>query len=125
MVLFLLMCLDFITGIRKAMFLGCLSSTIARKKSFEKSLNYGTFLIVGYLINMFFLSLEPTGYVAKFIMNLIGEFIQYIFIVFTGFLIGVEGWSVIENLNVIGMPIPQKLINLWGKNIKDETCKKE
>ena len=121
-ILFLLMILDLLTGIRKAIYLKCLSSRIAVQKSVDKAFNYGTFLIVGYLINMFFLSLEPTGYVANFLMVCVGEFIQYMFIMFAGFLIGVEGWSIIENLSVMGMPVPKKIIKNWGRNIKDNTC---
>ena len=122
LILFLLMCLDLFTGIRKAIYLNCLSSRIAVQKSVDKAFNYGTFLIVGYLINMFFLSLEPTGYAAKLLMSLIGEFIQYLFILFAGFLIGVEGWSILENLAEMGMPVPMKIISKWGKNVKSITC---
>jgi len=71
---------------------------------------------------MFFLSLEPTGYAAKLLMSLIGEFIQYLFILFAGFLIGVEGWSILENLAEMGMPVPMKIISKWGKNVKSITC---
>lgn len=121
-ILFLLMIIDLITGIRKAIFLGCLSSRVAVQKSREKAFNYGTFLIVGYLINMFFLSLEPSGVIAKFFMTWFGEFVQYMFIGFAGFLIGVEGWSILENLSEMGMPIPQKLVSKWGKNAKENIC---
>jgi len=122
LILFILMCLDLITGIRKAIYLNCLSSRVAVQKSVDKAFNYGTFLIVGYLINMFFLSLEPTGYVAKFLMSLVGEFIQYLFILFAGFLIGVEGWSIVENLSEMNMPVPMSIISKWGKNVKSITC---
>lgn len=118
-----LMGLDLITGIRKAIYLGCLSSKIAKEKTIKKILDYTTFLVAGYLVNMFFLSLEPTGYVAKFIMNCIGEFIEYGFIIFVGFLIGVEGYSILENLAEMGMPMPQKIVSVWSKNIKNDICK--
>ncbi|HOR29941.1 MAG TPA: phage holin family protein, partial [Candidatus Syntrophosphaera thermopropionivorans] len=110
--------LDLFTGIRKAQKLGELSSRVAIRKSVEKAFNYGTFLIVGYLVNMFVLSLEPTGYLATLVISLFGNIIEYLFIGFVGFLIGVEGYSILENLAAMGMPVPQKLINRWSKNIK-------
>jgi len=124
-VLFILIVLDLLTGVRKAQKQGCLQSRIAFRKTSEKLINYGTFLLVGYVINMFFLSLEPSGYVAIFLMNLIGEMIEYMFIGFVGFLLGVEGYSILENLAELGMPIPQKIIKNWSKNVKNNTCETE
>lgn len=121
-VLFGLCVLDLLTGIRKAQYLGILSSSIAISRSKKKAMDYLTLLIAGYLVNMFILSLEPTGYIATFIMSFIGEFINYIFILVVAYLIGVEFYSILENLAKIGVPIPKKIINKWSNNI-DIICK--
>jgi len=117
-ILVLLMVVDLITGIRKAQFKKEFSSTIAREKTTKKSIDYLTILLVGYLINMFFLNVSIDGYVAEFLVGLIGGFIHCSFIVFVGFLIGVEGYSILENLAQMGQPIPRKIIDKWSKNIK-------
>jgi toxin secretion/phage lysis holin len=118
MVLFVLMVLDFITGMRKASFLGEFSSTIAREKTVKKAIDYLTILIAGYLINMFYLSVKIDGYVADFIVSMIGGFIHCSFIVFVAVLIAIEFYSIIENLSKMGMPIPKKITDNWSKNIK-------
>ena len=117
-ILFLLMVVDAITGIRKAKQFGEFSSTLAREKTTQKAMNYLTVLVVGYLINVFFLNASIDGYVAQFLMDYIGGFIHCSFIVFAGFLIGVEGYSILENLSKIGVPMPKKITDNWSKNIK-------
>ncbi len=117
-ILFLLIILDTITGMRAAKKLKIFSSTIAVQRTTEKSKNYLTILIVGYLANVFFVNVSIDGYVAEFLIAMIGGFLHCAFILFAGFLIGVEGYSIIENLAKMGMPVPQKLINRWSKNIE-------
>lgn len=117
-VLFLLMVLDGITGVRKAKQQKNFSSTIAREKTKKKALDYLTILLVGYLINMFFINTSIDGLVAEFMISLIGGFIHSAFIIFAGFLIGVEGYSILENLAQMGVPIPKKIIKDWSNNIK-------
>ncbi len=117
-ILFLLIILDTITGIRAAKKLKIFSSSIAVQRTTEKSKNYLTILIVGYLINIFFVNISIDGYVAEFLLSMIGGFIDCAFILFVGFLIGVEGYSVLENLAKIGQKLPKKIIKEWSKNIK-------
>lgn len=117
-VLFLLIILDTITGIRAAKRLKIFSSNIAIKRTTEKAKNYLTILIVGYLINMFFIHLDVDGYVADFMISLIGGFLHCSFILFAGFLIGVESYSILENLAKLGQKMPKKIVDKWGKNIK-------
>ena len=118
LVLFLLIIIDFITGIRAAQKNGTLSSSIAVSKTKNKAANYLTILLVGYLINMFYLALTIDGYVAKFMVSLIGGFLDCIFLLFVGFLIGIEGYSILENLSKMGQRIPKKITDNWSKNIK-------
>ena len=117
-ILFLLIVLDTITGIRAAQKNGTLSSSIAVSKTKDKAINYLTILLVGYLINMFYLSLTIEGMVAHFMIDLVGGFLDCMFILFAGFLIGVEGYSILENLAKIGQKLPKKIIEEWSKNIK-------
>lgn len=117
-ILFLLIILDTITGIRAAKKLKVFSSTIATQRTTEKAKNYLTILIVGYLVNVFFVNVSIDGYVAEFLLSTIGGFIDCIFILFAGFLIGVEGYSILENLAKIGQKLPKKIVEDWGKNIK-------
>ena len=116
-ILFILMVVDLITGIRKSIYLGEFNSTIARQKTTKKAMDYLTILIVGYLINMFFLNVSIDGYVAQFMIALIGGFIDCAFIVFAGFLIGVEGYSILENLAKMGVKFPKSIVDKWSKNI--------
>lgn len=118
LVLLVLVILDFITGIRAAQKNGTLSSSIAVSKTKNKAANYLTILLVGYLMNMFYLSLTIEGMVAHFMIDLVGGFLDCIFILFAGFLIGVEGYSILENLSKMGQKLPEKIINNWSKNIK-------
>jgi len=117
-ILFLLIILDTITGIRAAQKNGTLSSSIAVSKTKNKAANYLTILLVGYLMNMFYLSLTIEGMVAHFMIDLVGGFLDCIFILFVGFLIGVEGYSILENLAKLGQRIPKKITDNWSKNIK-------
>ena len=117
-ILFLLIILDIITGIRAAKKLKIFSSTIAVQRTTEKSKNYLTILIVGYLVNIFFVNVSIDGYVAEFLIAMIGGFLHCAFILFAGFLIGVEGYSILENLAKMGQKIPKKIIEEWSKNIK-------
>jgi len=117
-ILFLLIILDTITGMRAAKKLKVFSSTIAIKRASNKAKNYLTILIVGYLINIFFINISIDGYVAEFLLSMIGGFLHCSFILFAGFLIGVEGYSVLVNLAKIGQKLPKKIIEEWSKNIK-------
>ena len=117
-ILFLLLIIDTITGIRAAQKNGTFSSAIATAKTKNKAINYLTILIVGYLMNMFYLSLTIGGYVAQFMTDLIGGFLDCIFVLFIGFLIGVEGYSILENLAKLGQKLPRKIVENWSKNIK-------
>ncbi len=117
-ILFLLIVLDTITGIRAAKKLKIFSSTIAVERTTNKAKNYLTILIVGYLMNVFFLNISIDGYVAEFMISMIGGFLRYAFILFAGFLIGVEGYSVLENLAKMGQKLPKKIIKDWNNNIK-------
>lgn len=117
-IIFLLMIIDTFTGVRKAKYLGEFSSTIAREKIKKKSLDYLTVLSVGYLVNVFFLNVRVDGYVSEFLMSYIGGFLHCAFIVFAGFLIGVEGYSILENLSQMGVPLPKKIVDNWSKNVK-------
>jgi len=117
-ILFLLIILDTITGMRAAKKLKVFSSTIAIQRTTEKSKNYLTILIVGYLVNVFFVNVSIDGYVAEFLIAMIGGFLHCAFILFAGFLIGVEGYSILENLAKIGQKLPKKIVEDWGKNIK-------
>ena len=117
-ILFLLIILDTITGIRAAKKLKIFSSNMAVQRATEKAKNYLTILIVGYLVNIFFVNVSIDGYVAEFLLGMIGGFIDCIFILFAGFLIGVEGYSILENLAKIGQKLPKKIVEDWGKNIK-------
>lgn len=116
-ILFLLLIIDTITGIRAAQKNGTFSSAIATAKTKNKAINYLTILIVGYLMNMFYLSLTIDGYVAQFMVSLIGGFLDCIFLLFVGFLIGIEGYSILENLAKMGQRIPKKITDKWSKNI--------
>jgi phage-related holin len=49
---------------------------------------------------------------------MIGGFIDCAFILFAGFLIGVEGYSVLENLAKMGQKLPKKIVEEWNNNIK-------
>jgi len=118
LVLLFLIIIDFITGIRAAQKNGTLSSSIAVSKTKNKAANYLTILLVGYLMNMFYLSLTIEGMVAHFMIDLVGGFLDCMFLLFVGFLIGVEGYSVLENLAKIGQKLPKKIIKEWSKNIK-------
>lgn len=117
-ILFLLIILDTITGIRAAKKLKIFSSNMAVQRTTEKSKNYLTILIVGYLVNVFFVNVSIDGYVAEFLLSMIGGFIDCAFILFAGFLIGVEGYSVLENLAKMGQKLPKKIIKDWNNNIK-------
>ena len=117
-ILFLLIILDTITGMRAAKKLKVFSSTIAIKRASNKAKNYLTILIVGYLINIFFVNVSIDGYVAEFLLSMIGGFIDCAFILFAGFLIGVEGYSILENLAKMGQKLPNKIVEDWSKNIK-------
>ena len=117
-ILFLLIILDTITGMRAAKKLKVFSSTIAIKRASNKAKNYLTILIVGYLINIFFVNVSIDGYVAEFLLSMIGGFLHCSFILFAGFLIGVEGYSVLENLAKMGQKLPNKIVEDWSKNIK-------
>ncbi len=117
-ILFLLIVLDAITGMRAAKKLKIFSSTIAVQRTTEKAKNYLTILIVGYLTNIFFINISIDGYVAEFMIASIGGFLRCAFILFAGFLIGVEGYSVLENLAKMGQKLPKKIVEDWGKNIK-------
>ena len=117
-ILFLLIILDTITGMRAAKKLKVFSSTIAIERASNKAKNYLTILIVGYLINIFFVNVSIDGYVAEFLLSMIGGFIDCAFILFAGFLIGVEGYSILENLAKMGQKLPNKIVEDWSKNIK-------
>jgi toxin secretion/phage lysis holin len=117
-ILFLLIVLDTITGMRAAKKLKIFSSAMAIQGATNKAKNYLTILIVGYLINVFFLNISIDGYVAEFMIASIGGFLRCAFILFAGFLIGVEGYSILENLSKIGQKLPKKIISNWSKNIK-------
>lgn len=118
LILFVMIVIDFITGMRAAQKQGIFSSGVAISKTKTKAVNYLTILLVGYLMNMFYLSLTIDGYVAQFMISLIGGFLDCIFLLFVGFLIGVEGYSILENLAKLGQRIPKKIIKNWSKNIK-------
>ncbi|MCK9320101.1 phage holin family protein [Methanoculleus sp.] len=117
-ILFLLIILDTITGIRAAQKQGLFSSGVAVNKTKTKAINYLTILLVGYLMNMFYLSLTIDGIVAHFMIDLVGGFLDCMFLLFVGFLIGVEGYSILENLAKMGQKLPKKIVEGWGKNIK-------
>jgi len=117
-ILFLLIVLDTITGMRAAKYLKIFSSSMAIQGATNKAKNYLTILIVGYLINVFFLNISIDGYVAEFMIASIGGFLRCAFILFAGFLIGVEGYSVLENLAKMGQKLPNKIIKDWNDNIK-------
>ena len=117
-ILFLLIVLDTITGMRAAKKLKIFSSTIAVQRTTKKAKNYLTILIVGYLVNVFFINVSIDGYVSEFLIAMIGGFLHCAFILFAGFLIGVEGYSVLENLAKMGQKLPKKIIKEWSKNIK-------
>ena len=117
-ILFLLIILDTITGMRAAKKLKVFSSTIAIKRASNKAKNYLTILIVGYLVNVFFVNVSIDGYVAECLLSMIGGFIDCAFILFAGFLIGVEGYSILENLAKMGQKLPNKIVEDWSKNIK-------
>ena len=117
-ILFLLIVLDTITGMRAAKYLKIFSSAMAIQGATSKAKNYLTILIVGYLINVFFLNISIDGYVAEFMIASIGGFLRCAFIIFAGFLIGVEGYSVLENLAKMGQKLPSKIIKEWNDNIK-------
>ena len=117
-ILFLLIILDTITGMRAAKKLKVFSSTIAIERASNKAKNYLTILIVGYLVNIFFVNVSIDGYVAEFLLSMIGGFLHCAFILFAGFLIGVEGYSILENLAKIGQKLPKKIIKEWSNNIK-------
>ncbi len=117
LVLLFLIIIDFITGIRAAQKQGVFSSRVAVNKTKTKAINYLTILLVGYLMNMFYLSLTIDGYVAQFMVSLIGGFLDCIFLLLVGFLIGVEGYSILENLAKIGQKLPKKITDKWSKNI--------
>ena len=118
LILFVMIVVDFITGIRSAQKQGVFSSRVAVNKTKTKAINYLTILLVGYLINMFYLSLTIEGIVAHFMIDLVGGFLDCMFLLFVGFLIGVEGYSILENLAKMGQKLPEKIINNWSKNIK-------
>ena len=103
---------------RAAKKLKVFSSTIAIERASNKAKNYLTILIVGYLINIFFVNVSIDGYVAESLLSMIGGFLHCSFILFAGFLVGVEGYSVLENLAKIGQKLPKKIIEEWSKNIK-------
>ena len=117
-ILFLLIVLDTITGMRAAKYLKIFSSAMAIQVATNKAKNYLTILIVGYLVNVFFVNVSIDGYVAEFLLGMIGGFIDCAFILFAGFLIGVEGYSILENLSKMGQKIPKKIVEEWSKNIK-------
>ena len=75
-ILFLLIILDTITGMRAAKKLKVFSSTIAIQRTTEKAKNYLTILLVGYLINIFFVNISIDGYVAEFLLSMIGGFLH-------------------------------------------------
>ena len=117
-ILFLLIVLDTITGMRAAKYLKIFSSAMAIQGATNKAKNYLTILIVGYLINVFFLNISIDGYVAEFMIASIGGFLRCAFILFAGFLIGVEGYSVLENLAKMGQKLPNKIIKEWNDKLK-------
>jgi phage-related holin len=118
LILFVMTVVDFITGMRAAQKEGVFSSGVAISKTKTKAVNYLTILLVGYLINMFYLSLMIEGIVAHFMIDLVGGFLDCMFLLFIGFLIGVEGYSILENLAKMGQKLPKKIISNWSKNIK-------
>lgn len=118
LILFVMIVIDFITGIRAAQKQGIFSSGVAISKTKTKAINYLTILLVGYLMNMFYLSLTIEGIVAHFMIDLVGGFLDCMFLLFIGFLIGIEGYSILENLAKMGQKLPKKIIKEWSKNIK-------
>jgi phage-related holin len=103
---------------RAAKYLKIFSSAMAIQGATNKAKNYLTILIVGYLVNVFFINISIDGYVAEFMIASIGGFLRCAFILFAGFLIGVEGYSVLENLAKMGQKLPNKIIKDWNNNIK-------
>lgn len=118
LILLLLIIIDTLTGIRAAQRNGVFTSSVAIGKAKTKAVNYFTILLVGYLMNMFYLSLQIDGLVARFMVDLIGGCLDCLFLLFIGFLIGIESYSILENLAKLGQKLPKKIVENWNKNIK-------
>lgn len=118
LILLLLIIIDTLTGIRAAQRNRVFTSSVAISKAKTKAVNYFTILLVGYLMNMFYLSLQIDGLVARFMVDLVGGCLDCLFLLFTGFLIGVESYSILENLAKLGQKLPKKIVEKWNKNIK-------
>lgn len=118
LILFVMIVIDFITGMRAAQKQGLFSSGVAISKTKTKAVNYLTILLVGYLMNMFYLSLQIDGLVARFMVDLIGGCLDCLFLLFIGFLIGIEGYSILENLAKLGQKLPKRIVENWSKNMK-------
>jgi phage-related holin len=118
LILLLLIIIDTLTGIRAAQRNGVFTSSVAIGKAKTKAVNYFTILLVGYLMNMFYLSLQIDGLVARFMVDLVGGCLDCLFLLFTGFLIGIESYSILENLAKLGQKLPKKIVENWSKNIK-------
>jgi phage-related holin len=49
----------------------------------------------------------------------IGGFLRCAFILFAGFLIGVEGYSILENLSKLGQKLPERIVKEWSDHINN------
>jgi toxin secretion/phage lysis holin len=118
MILFLLMILDMLTGIRKAQHLKTISSTIWRQKTAKKLLDNTTVILLGYFLNMFFLNVQFDGYIAEFLFSFFGGIMKGSFLIFIGWLVGCETYSILENLAEMGMKVPNKIVCNLSKNLE-------
>ena len=118
LILFFLVIIDTITGLRKACIKKEFSTQVLKDKVGRKSANYLTYLITGYLIHVFIINIQADGWIADFFVSLLGSLINCTFIGFIAFLIGGEIMSIFENLAILGQPLPKEIMKKINKDIK-------
>lgn len=102
-ILIIIILLDFLTGISKAIK--------------EKNLNSSTALL-GFLKKCGYIVLVAVANLIDILFNTTGE-LKIMTIIF---LIAVDGISILENLSIIGVPIPKRIKSILG-NIKESVTK--
>ncbi len=123
-VLFLLIILDTLAGVISACRRKEFCSSILKDRAVLKSSNYLIYLIAGYLVHMFIISIETSGWVTGLFYNLLGDLVDCTFIGFVGFLIIGELLSILENLSIMGCPLPQRIIEKISTNEKNISNRK-
>lgn len=114
-VLAIFMILDYITGVLCGLFRNGGFDYIKGIKGIIKKLMYVVLILVTILLEFLIMYLtEKTGIVIR----IDGSLVTAVYV----YLIGTEGLSIIQNLIILGIPVPPFLIKLFGL-LQDESGK--